>query len=259
MILTRWADHLEKMARIKRRLYSALAYPAVVVAVSLLVLYAIIIYVIPIFSDIYANLGAELPSLTQSVIDVSVTLASNVHWLLVAMFSLTVLVSLARRLNPIKQLMDRMLLALPILGSVLSKLAFARYCRTLSLLHGSGTTLMPALSLASATLGNSWLLCKVAQAHPQIEAGQSLAVALTSSTVVPRVIIRLIATGEKTGKLSYMLEKGADYYEAEADTTLSTLVSVAEPLIVVLLGGLVGFILMVLYLPLFDLVGQVGP
>ncbi|MDH4032374.1 MAG: type II secretion system F family protein [candidate division Zixibacteria bacterium] len=249
------ASYREKKEATAGKLKSAMAYPVLVVLVAVLVVLALVVYIVPVFSSMYDNFGAQLPTLTQKIVTVSDFIRNSyVYWLLAA-FLLIPLVIVLVSSDRLKQHWHRLLVHLPLVKKLVSKIVAARFCRTIGSLLTSGVDIIQALQIASRTTGNSYVHAQLMTSVTQLAEGKPFTQAIASAGVFPRAMLRLTVSGEKTGRLGEMLERTADYYEKETETQLTTLTSLIEPVIIVILGVVIAFILVAMYLPLFDLVG----
>lgn len=258
-IMLRLADHRERMETLKRKFYSAMVYPSLVVVISVVVLIAVFKFVIPVFSDMYASFGAQMPQLTQDVVKVSEILQDN-FLLLIALGIVTIIgAPILSRIPRVRLILHRIGLNVPLLGGLWKKIALARFARTLGLLQSSGADLLAAVDVSVRVTGNAHFESKLQSVRKSLEQGDSLRNSLSETNMFPAALLRMVGSGEKTGKLGQMLTNGATYYEKELEDQLSALSSVIEPLIILMLGLIVGFIIVVMYLPLFDLINQIGP
>jgi type IV pilus assembly protein PilC len=258
-ILTKLADHRERMDDLRRKLFTAMLYPSLVVTVSVLVLLTVLKYVIPVFSEMYAGFGAEMPELTASVIVFSEALGSWFGTIIISMTILSVTFAIMLRRTSTRTFVHRIALSIPVLGGIWKKGSLARYARTLGLLHSGGTDLLQSVAISAETVGNEYLRQKFKTVSARLEEGRSLRDSLAETNVTPSALLRMISSGEKTGRLGEMLTNGAGYYERELESNLTALTSVIEPIIILALGLVVGFLIIVMYLPLFDLISQIGP
>lgn len=253
----RIADYREKYETTVRKVKSALAYPFLVILVAVVVAMALVLYVVPVFSSMYENFGAELPALTQTVVNISSFLRSTIwYWLLlglVAVVALGYVASTSRARNAAHKLMVR----IPLAKNLTIRIISARFCRTMGALLTSGVDIIRALRISSRTTGNFYVNARLEPAELALAQGKSFTEAVASSAVFPRAMLRLTASGEKTGRLGEMLERAADYYDRETEVEISTLTALIEPIIILILGAFVAFILIAMYLPLFDLVGTI--
>ena len=254
-------DHVvtyrEKQEATIKKLRSALAYPMLVVVVAILVLAALILYVVPVFSSMYENFNAELPALTSFIVAISDWLRTNI-WIpiTVAVAVITALV-FAASWTRVRQVVDMFLIRLPLIRQITVKIVSARFCRTLGTLMSAGVDILDGVRIAGRTTGNLYVTCKLEPVSMSLVEGKTLTESLESTQLFPRTVTRLTASGETTGRLGHMLIKAADFYESESATEIDTLTTLFEPIIIILLGFFVAFILIAMYLPLFELVGTI--
>ena len=249
------ASYREKKEATTSKLKAALAYPVLVILVAVLVVFALVIYIVPVFSSMYDNFGAELPALTQKVVDVSDFIRDTyVYWLVCVLLMVPIVILLAGS-KKLKYQWHRILTHLPLVQNLISRIVAARFCRTMGSLLSSGVDIIHALRIASRTTGNDYVRLRLEPCETHLSEGKSFTDAISGANVFPRAMLRLTVSGEKTGRLGEMLVRTADYYEKETETQLTTLTSLIEPLIIVILGVVIAFVLVAMYLPLFDLVG----
>lgn len=252
-ILDRLASYLESSARLKRKVKSAMSYPTIVCGIAVLIALFLIVKIIPIFGDIYKDFGAKLPAPTQALINVSNVIRS--YYLIVA----AVLVGLFFMIKKWRQtpagaaIWDRSMMRLPVFGKLVQKIAMSRFTRTFSALLRSGVPILETMRIVGQSSGNTVIERAVGQAAASIEAGENLAKALGAHAVFPPMLVRMISAGEQTGKVDVMLEKISDFYDEEIEATLSALTSLIEPLLIVVLGVVVGTIVVCMFLPIFKL------
>ena len=253
----RLADYREKRETVATKVRSALAYPMLVILVAVMVVLALITYVVPVFSSMYENFGAELPALTQHVVAVSAFLRSTlVYWALGIML-LAIALFFAGLCVSVRRGWHRTLVAMPLVCNLMQRIVAARFARTMGALLTSGVDIMVALKTAADSTGNLHVRERLQPSMHLLAQGQPFTDAIASAGVFPKALLRLTASGEKTGRLGEMLTRAAEYYESETDTQVTTLTSLIEPAIIIFLGFFVAFILVAMYLPLFDLVGAV--
>lgn len=254
VILGRLATYLEKMAALKRKVKGAMTYPAVICVVTIAASAFMLIFIIPTFAKLYADFGGDLPSLTKFVMGLSSLLRSKWYLLLGIMvggfFGFKKYYSTSKGHDTI----DRLMLELPILGPVLLKSAIARFTRTLGTLISSGVPILEGLDITANAAGNVVIKQAVLKTRASISSGQTIAGPLRESGVFPPMVVQMIAVGEETGALDEMLSKVADFYDEEVDAAVESLASVLEPLMIVVMGGVVGVMLVSMYLPIFKLV-----
>lgn len=252
-ILDRVASYLEKAGALKRKVTSSLIYPAFVTLLAFGITAFLLIVIVPKFRDIFITLGGALPKPTQMLLDFSDLVKS--YW--VIGFIIIIAVSIAGKFyvnTPGGRLnFDKMVLQLPVLGSLMRKVAIARFAQTLSTLTKSGVPILTALDIVAKTSGNRVIEMAVSASRSSIKEGENIATPLTQSKVFPVMVTRMIAVGEKTGELEKMLAKIAEFYESEVDAAVSALTSLIEPLVIALLGIMIGGIAVCLLLPVFNL------
>lgn len=256
-LLERLAQYMEKSEALKSRIRSALMYPAAVVAVSVVVLGLIMVFVIPAFQSVFASFGAELPGPTLVVMALS---AHAVAWgwlYLLLGLVLTYAAHQAWRSRPAVQLaVDGWALRAPVFGSMLGKASLARWTRTLSTLLAAGVPLVEALDSVGGAAGNRVFLGATEAIQRQVSQGASLNTAMAGTSLFPAMVLQLCAIGEESGALDAMLARAAEFLEAEVEVQVANLSSLLEPFIIVFLGGMIGAIVVAMYLPIFQL-GQV--
>jgi type IV pilus assembly protein PilC len=254
-ILNRLATYIEKAMKLKKKVKGAMVYPAVVTAVAVLVIAIIMIFVIPTFAKMFTTLGGTLPLPTQIVISLSNFIA-GIGGLMVLIAIVTVIVSIVqvRRTEKGKHVIDKLLLKLPIFGPLLNKVAVAKFTRTLGTLVSSGVPILDGLEITAKTSGNKVIEYAIMDVRKGVVGGKTLAEPITKARVFPPMVTHMIAVGESTGALDAMLSKIADFYDDEVDAAVSNLTAMMEPLLMVFLGGAVGFIVISMYLPIFRLI-----
>jgi type IV pilus assembly protein PilC len=252
-ILQRLASYLEKSAELKRKIKGAMIYPACIVSAAIIVTLVLLIWVIPVFADVFKSFGAELPRPTQFVINLSNFLIAN-FWFLVAIPPIAVFaVRRAYMTERGNYEIDKLLLRVPIFGLLMRKAAVARVTRTLSTLISSGVPILDALTITSRTAGNKVVERAIAAARASIASGHTIADPLTESKVFPPMVCQMISVGETTGALDAMLGKIADFYDSEVDQTVANLMSLLEPMVILFLGVVIGSLVVAMYLPIFQL------
>jgi type IV pilus assembly protein PilC len=255
-LLQKIAVHQEKTERLKKRVGAALTYPLLVVLVAGVVSGVLLVFVVPQFESLFHGFGATLPPLTLAVIGLSQQLKTLGPWLLVLVpMAVLGLIRLKRDSEPFNYWLDQVSLALPVLGQVLRKAAVARFTRTLSVLTRAGVPLVEALPSATGACGNRVYAANLEGLRSQVAAGSSLQRALRQTGAFPERVIQMVAIGEESGMLDDMLGKVADFYEEEVETRVEGLSRLIEPLIMAVLGVLVGGLVLAMYLPLFKLGG----
>lgn len=254
-ILNRLAGYIEKAMKLKKKVKGAMVYPAVVTTVAVMVIAIIMIFVVPTFSKMFAQLGGTLPMPTKAVIGLSHFVA-GVGGLLTLGFivALIVFIAQARRTEKGKHIIDKIMLKLPIFGPLLNKVAVAKFTRTLGTLVSSGVPILDGLEITAKTSGNKVVEYAIMDVRKGVVGGKTLAEPITKAKVFPPMVTHMIAVGESTGALDAMLSKIADFYDDEVDAAVSNLTAMMEPILMVFLGGAVGFIVVAMYLPIFKLI-----
>ncbi|RMD83838.1 MAG: type II secretion system F family protein [Candidatus Dadabacteria bacterium] len=258
VILNRLATHMEKTIKLNREVKTAMIYPSVVIATAIIVTTILLIFVIPTFAEMFSDFGQALPLPTQIVINISNGLVDN--WIPIFGTAAVLLVLLVRfaRTERGKEVIHPILLKLPLLGPIVQKVSIARFSRTLATMISSGVPLLEALNICAKTAGNKVVERDVMRARVGISEGKSIVDPLSASTVFPPMVVQMIAVGEQTGAMDSMLSKIADFYESEVDTAVAGLKQLIEPIIIVVLGVIVGGIIIAMYLPIFKLGSVVG-
>lgn len=254
VVLDRVALQIEKEQKIKRRVRGAMIYPTVVMSFAFLVLCGLLMFLVPIFVDIFDTLGGELPTLTQYVLHVSNLLRG--YWFIVfPVIGLSIFGFLKwKKTEGGRQIWDRFKLRIPMqIGIVVRKVAMARWSRTLSTLIASGVDIMKALEITAQTSGNWVVEEATGNVRVRVQEGATIAQPLIDSPVFPPMVSQMVKIGEETGELEKMLEKVADFYEDEVDAAIQALTSIIEPLMMIGVGVMVGIIVIAMYLPMFKL------
>lgn len=256
-LLDRLATYMEKTEAIKSKIKSALMYPISVVVVAFVVVAVIMIFVIPAFKEVFSSFGADLPAPTLFVIALS-EIFVKYWWLIFGAIGggLYFFFQAWKRSEKVQQFMDRLLLKVPLFGELVFKSVIARWTRTLSTMFAAGVPLVEALDSVGGASGNSVYASATVRIQNEVSSGTSLTTAMTNANVFPSMVLQMSAIGEESGSLDHMLAKAADFYEAEVDDMVAGLSSLMEPIIIVFLGGLIGGIVVAMYLPIFKL-GQV--
>lgn len=254
-ILNRLAAYIEKSMKLKKKVKGAMVYPIVVSSIAVLVIAVIMIFVVPTFSKMFTTLGGTLPLPTAIIIKLSNFLA-GIGGLLTVGVIVGFIVSLKqfRRTEKGQDIIDRILLKLPIFGVLLNKVAVAKFTRTLGTLVSSGVPILDGLEITAKTSGNKVIEYAIMDVRKAVTGGKTLAEPLTKAKVFPPMVTHMISVGESTGALDAMLPKIADFYDDEVDAAVGGLTAMMEPLLMVFLGGAVGFIVVAMYLPIFKLI-----
>jgi type IV pilus assembly protein PilC len=257
-ILMRLATYIEKADALKRKIQSAMVYPAVVLTVALGATAFMLIFIIPTFAKMFSDFGGELPLPTRIVLNLSHFLTG--FWWLMLLMGVGVAVVFNRyyATENGKRVVDSLTLKMPVLGDVLLKGAVARFTRTLGTLIASGVPILGGLEITARTAGNKVIAEAIMTARASIREGETVSAPLKASGVFPPMVVQMISVGEQTGALDEMLTKIAVFYEAEVDTAVDTLTSIIEPVMIVVMGGIVGTMVVAMYLPMFKLISVVS-
>ncbi|MGE0482809.1 MAG: type II secretion system F family protein [Gammaproteobacteria bacterium] len=256
-ILHKLATYMEKTEALKSKIKGAMFYPIAVIVVAFVITCILMIFVIPQFQDLFSGFGADLPALTQLVINMSKWFQSY-WWILVGGIVGVVVAIMQAMKRSIKfaHFIDRLLLKIPVLGDILNKSAIARFARTLSTMFAAGTPLVEAMTSVAGACGNIVFYEATMRMRDEIATGTQVQAAMRDSGVFPNMVIQMVAIGEESGALDQMLGKVADWYEQEVDDAVDSLTSLLEPLIMAVLGVLIGGLVVAMYLPIFKM-GQV--
>ena len=257
-ILKRLATYIEKNVKLRSQVKSAMVYPAAVISIAAVVVTVILWKVIPTFATLFAGLGADLPLPTRLVIALSNALVRLMPFIVVGIVALVFGFQRYYATERGRRVVDGALLRLPILGVLLRKIAVARFCRTLSTLLASGVSILEALDITGRTAGNAIVEDAVTKTRRSIERGETIAQPLRATAVFPPMVVQMIGVGEATGELDNMLGKIADFYEEEVDVAVAGLLSLLEPAMIALLGGVVGGIVIAMYMPIFSLISKLS-
>jgi len=258
-VLDRVAEQIEKETKIKRRVKGAMVYPTVVFTFASLVLVAMLMFIVPIFAKIFVDLGGQLPMLTQVVVHAS-NLLRDQWYIVFPVIGLTIWGALRyKRTESGRQVWDRFKLKFPLrIGDTVLKVTMARLLRTLATLVAAGVDIIKALEIAGSTAGNSLVEQSVAEVRVKVHEGIPIAEPLTNDPLFPPMVSQMVKIGEETGELEQMLSKIADFYEDEVDSTIQSLTSIIEPLMMIGVGFMVGIIIIAMYLPMFKMMQLIG-
>ncbi len=258
IILQRLSIYLEKAVKLQNQVKSAMIYPVTIITIAGGVVWIILAKVIPVFAQLFAGLGGELPFLTTLVVD-----ASN----FVGRYSLVMLAGLVlayfafraySKTHRGRRVIDGAALKVPAVGILLKKIAVARFCRTLATLTSSGVPILDGLQITSKTAGNAIIEDGIMAVRKRVEEGQTLSGPLAETKIFPSMVVQMINVGEQTGALDQMLSKIADFYEDEVDAAVAGLVKLMEPIMIVVLGAIIGVIVTAMYLPLYTILGSIS-
>jgi type IV pilus assembly protein PilC len=254
-ILVRLATYIEKAQNLKRKVKGAMVYPSVVITVAILVIVIIMVFVVPTFGKMFETLGGSLPLPTQIIIDASDFLGGKGGLTVLAgIVAMVVFIMQFKKTERGRKVIDSTILKLPIVGILFKKVAVAKFTRTLGTLISSGVPILDGLNITAKTAGNKVVEESVLSVRKGVSEGKTIAEPLSEAKVFPPMVTQMIAVGESTGALDSMLEKIADFYDDEVDIAVSNLTSMIEPVLMVFLGGTIGFIVVAMYLPIFKLI-----
>ena len=258
-VLDRVAIQIEKENKIKRRVKGAMVYPTVVFTFATLVLIAMLMFIVPIFAKIFADLGGQLPVLTRIVVHASDLLRDR--WFIIFPLIIGTIFGIRRykRTESGRQVWDRIKLRIPLrIGEVVLKVTMARLLRTLATLVAAGVDIIKALEIAGSTAGNTVIESAMSDVRTRVQEGVPIARPLTDNPIFPPMVSQMVKIGEETGELEAMLDKIADFYEDEVDSSIQSLTSIIEPLMMVGVGMMVGIIIISMYLPMFKMLTLIG-
>jgi type IV pilus assembly protein PilC len=257
-ILKRLSVFIEKQAKLKSQVKSAMIYPIAVLSIAMIVVLVILWKVIPTFTSLFEGLGATLPFATRLVIWLSKKVVIGMPFMIAGASLASYMFRRYYGTPDGRMRVDRVLLRMPLIGKIFRKVAVARFCRTLSTLLSSGVPILDGLDITAKTAGNAVVESAIKQVRTRIERGESIAAPLRATGVFPAMVAQMIGAGESTGALDTMLAKIAEFYEEEVDVAVAGLLTVLEPVLIAFLGVIVGGIVVSMYLPLFDLINQLS-
>lgn len=253
VVLQRLAQFMERRQALKRRVKGALVYPVAVLLVATGIVWFLLSYVVPEFAVIFEDFGTKLPWMTRFLIDVG-DFARFEWWKVALYFNGTIItIKILGKIHTVKRIMDRVVLRIPLVGDLVTKVAVARFSRTLGTLITSGVPILQSLRITKETIGNEVIENAIQKVHDSIKEGDTIAAPLDESKVFPPMVVNMIDVGEETGSLDSMLMKVADIYDAEVEAAVEAMLSLMEPIMIVILGFIVGFIVVAMYLPIFSL------
>lgn len=257
-ILQRLASYIEKRVALQKKVKGAMVYPATVMAVAVIVITIILIWVIPVFQQMFAGAGKELPGPTLFVINLSSFVKSYFLFLIAAVFLLIFILRAVARTEKGRFFFDKVFLRLPVFGMLIKKVAVAKFTRTLGTLVSSGVPILEGLDVVAKTAGNMVVEKAIMKTRESISEGRTIAEPLAETNVFPPMVVQMISVGEATGALDAMLNKIADFYDSEVDDAVGALTSAIEPLLMIFLGGSIGGLIIAMYLPIFTMAGAVS-
>ena len=252
-ILNRIAIFIEKATKLKRKVKGAMIYPATIVAVAVAVVTVLLIYVIPVFGELYGSMGKALPAPTQITINISNWFRSYFFFLVGVVVAIVVAVRMYYKTENGKIMIDGWLLRLPVIGDLIRKVAVARFAQNMSVLLSSGVPILDGLAITAKTAGNKVVERAVMKCRVSISQGKTIAEPLTETKIFPPMVCQMVAIGENTGSLDTLLKKVAEFYEDEVDNAVANLTALMEPIIMIVLGVVIGGLVISMYLPIFQL------
>jgi type IV pilus assembly protein PilC len=257
-ILNRLSTYIEKAVKLKSQLKSAMVYPIAIMVIAIGVIGVMLGKVIPTFEEMYKEFpNAKLPGPTKAVISVSDAFLDNWYMFVGGLIAFIILLMFGLRTDRGRNILDRILLHIPVIGPVLRKIVVARFTRTLGTLLSSGVPILDALDICAKTSGNRVVMRGILFSRAKISEGQDMAGPLGDTKVFPTMVTQMIGVGEQTGAMDQMLQKIADFYEDEVDTAVSAMTSLIEPIMMAFLGVVVGGLIIAMYLPVFELAGNI--
>ncbi len=258
VVLDRLAAYIEKSVKLAGKIKGAMIYPIAIVVVAFIVVAAIMIFVIPKFEELFSSMNQELPALTQMVTDMSRFFVSYWYFIFGGVGGFVFLVNNYYRTPDGKNTIDAILIDVPLIGSVIQKGAIAKFARTLSTLIGAGVGIMESMEISCKVAGNVVLEAAFTRAKDAIQQGKSMTVPLSKEKYVPPMVTQMIGVGEQTGAMDTMLGKIADFYEDEVDAAVGALTAAMEPILMVVLGGIIAVLVIAMYLPIFNMAGAMA-
>lgn len=258
VILQRLSIYIEKAVKLTAKVKGAMTYPIVVITLAIAVVTIIMVKVIPVFSSMYEGMGASLPFPTLVCIGISNALL-HYFWI-IAILVVGIVIGFKQYYQTTagRLQMDSIFLKIPVLGDILRKTAVARFCRTLGTLTSSGVPILEGMDITARTSGNMVIQNAILKCKDAVEQGRNIATPLAETKVFPPMVVQMVGVGEATGALDAMLNKVADFYEDEVDNAVSALTALMEPMIIAILGGVIGFIVVAMYMPIFNMANVMG-
>ncbi|MBI2602065.1 MAG: type II secretion system F family protein [Deltaproteobacteria bacterium] len=258
VILGKLVTYIEKAEKIKQQVKSAMAYPTIVVFVAFVVVAGLLVFVVPTFAQQYAESGRELPWVTQQVIDFSNAFVDNWYVIFGGLVAFIIAFRFWLKSERGRRIFDKYILDAPVIGSLLRKIAVGRFCSTMSSMLTSGVNLLEALNICAASSDNKTIENFVLSVRSALEKGKTFSEPLAEGHLFPEMVVSMVAVGETTGALDEMLGKVSDFYEEEVDLAVKTMLSMIEPIMIVLIGGIIAFIVIAMYLPIFEMAGGIS-
>jgi type IV pilus assembly protein PilC len=258
IILQRLSVYIEKAVKLNSQVKSALIYPVAIILIAALVVFIILWKVIPVFAQLFAGLGGEMPLLTRIVITASNFVADYFFLIVIVIGFACVAINRWHNTPHGKRILDSAMLKIPVIGMLLRKISVARFCRTLGTLTASGVPILDGLEITAKTAGNAVIEDAIMAVRKSVEEGKSISEPLAQTKVFPAMVVQMINVGEQTGALDQMLSKIADFYEDEVDTAVAGLMKLIEPVMITVLGAVIGTIVAAMYLPLYSILSKIG-
>jgi type IV pilus assembly protein PilC len=252
-ILNRIALFIEKAARLKKKVKGAMIYPSTIIAVAIIVVAILLVFVIPVFAELYGSMGKALPAPTQITINISNWFRGNVMYIVFVIIGIIVAIRAYYQTSNGRMNIDRLMLRMPVVGDLLRKVAVARFSQNMSLLLSSGVPILDGLAITARTAGNKVVEKAIMDSRVSISQGRTVAEPLRESKIFPPMVCQMVAVGESTGGLDNMLKKVAELYEEEVDEAVANLTALMEPMIMVVLGVILGGLVISMYLPIFQM------
>lgn len=256
-IIEKMAIHYEKDMKLRRKIKGAMMYPIILVFIIVAAVAILLTKVMPNFVQMFEGANRELPALTRFVMGLSDLLVHNWIWILLVLFAIVFLIRVALKQKEIRITWDKIKLKLPLVGKNVGKIVTARFTRTLSTMLYSGIPMIQALRAAGETTGNKFVESKIEETVEGIEKGMGMTAQLAATNIFPPMMLSMIGIGEESGRLDEMLEKTAEYYDEEMEAALEALVTMLEPLLIVIMGAVIGTIVIAMYLPMFDVINTI--
>jgi type IV pilus assembly protein PilC len=258
IILQRLSSYIEKAVKLKSQVKSAMIYPVAIIVIAAFVVFIILWKVIPVFAQLFAGLGGEMPLLTRVVIGASNFVARYFPFIIILIIVGFIALNRYHKTYRGRRVIDGILLRIPVLGMLLRKISVSRFCRTLSTLTASGVPILDGLEITAKTAGNAIVEDAVMSVRKSVEEGKTISEPLAETKVFPPMVVQMINVGEQTGALDQMLSKIADFYEDEVDTAVAGLMKLMEPVMIAVLGAVIGTIVAAMYLPLYSVLSKIG-
>ncbi|HRI89096.1 MAG TPA: type II secretion system F family protein [Candidatus Hydrogenedentes bacterium] len=258
VVLQRLAIFMERRQALKRKVKGAMIYPIAVLTIAAGIVWFLLTYIVPEFATVFKDFDAQLPTMTLMLIDIG-DFCRFKWWIVVLSITTTLnVLKILSKFKTTKKIMDRVVLKLPLVGDLVTKVAVARFARTLGTLITSGVPILQSLKITKETIGNEVIENAIMKVHDSIKEGDTIAAPLDASKVFPAMVVNMIDVGEETGSLDAMLLKVADIYDAEVEAAVEAMLRLMEPIIIIVLGGIIGFIVIALYLPIFSLADAIS-